>query len=137
MRPDLTDLVLVGHSFGGSVIARFAEEVPDRLHRLIFWNAFVPRRGNSVNDEVPPHHLELFTALAAAAPDNTITLPFEIWRDAFVQDADLTLARTTYETLSTEPFQPMADKLNLTRFYELKIPRSYLATEDTAMPPGE
>src|SRR5271169_1510513 len=48
---DLGDFVLVGHSYGGVVIARLAEEIPDRIRRLVFWNAFVPQAGNSLNDE--------------------------------------------------------------------------------------
>jgi pimeloyl-ACP methyl ester carboxylesterase len=44
----LTDFVLVGHSFGGSEIARTAERLPDRIRRLVFWNAFVPASGTSV-----------------------------------------------------------------------------------------
>jgi hypothetical protein len=44
----------------------------------------------------------------------------------------------SYETLSAEPFQPFVDKLELTRFFELDIPKSFLnATEDIALPPGE
>jgi pimeloyl-ACP methyl ester carboxylesterase len=135
---DLRDVVLLGHSFGGTVIARVAEEVPDRLRRLIFWNAFVPQPGNSLMDEVPPHYAELFHQLAAASDDNTVTLPFPIWREAFIQDADLALAQSTYAQLSPEPFQPFLDKLDLSRFYALETPKTYLnATEDTALPPGE
>ena len=33
---NLSDVVLLGHSFGGTVIARVAEEIPDLLRRLIF-----------------------------------------------------------------------------------------------------
>jgi pimeloyl-ACP methyl ester carboxylesterase len=135
---DLSEVVLVGHSFGGTVIARVAEEVPDRLRRLVFWNAFVPTPGNSLNDELPPHYREMFAQLAAASADNTVEMPFPIWRDAFIQDADLELATSSYAQLSTEPYQPFLDKLDLTRFYELQIPKSYLnATEDNALPQGE
>lgn len=135
---DLRDVVLLGHSYGGTVIARVAEEAPDRLRRLIFWNAFVPAAGNCLLDEVPPHYRELFTQLAAASTDNTVTLPFSIWREAFIQDADLALAKSTYAMLSSEPFGPFQDKLDLTGFYALDIPRSFInATEDTALPPGE
>ncbi|MFC5139456.1 alpha/beta fold hydrolase [Actinomycetospora rhizophila] len=135
---DLSDVVLLGHSFGGTVIARVAEEIPDRLRRLIFWNAFVPAPGNCLDDETPPHYRELFAQLAASTDDDTIMLPFPIWREAFIQDAPLELAQSTYELLSPEPAQPFRDKLALTRFYELQIPRSYInATEDIALPPGE
>ncbi|MHC3001372.1 alpha/beta fold hydrolase [Gordonia sp. GN26] len=135
---DLTDFVLLGHSYGGTVIARLAEEIPDRIQRLIFWNAFVPQPGNSLMDEAPPHYRELFRSLATATDDNTVMLPFPVWREAFIQDADLETATRTYELLSPEPLQPMADKLDLTRFYQSEIPKSYInATEDIALPPGE
>ena len=135
---DLREVVLLGHSFGGTVIARVAEEIPERLRRLIFWNAFVPAPGNSLLDEVPPHYRDLFEQLAASSPDNTVTMPFPIWRDAFIQDADAELAQTTYDALSSEPFQPFVDKLDLVRFYESTLPKSYInATEDAALPPGE
>lgn len=135
---NLADIVLLGHSFGGTVIARVAEEMPDRIHRMVFLNAFVLEPGNCLLDEVPPHFRELFNDLAAESGDNTVMLPFPIWRDAFIQDADLDEARHAYETLSAEPFQPFVDKLELTRFFELDIPKSFLnATEDVALPPGE
>lgn len=135
---DLGDVVLVGHSFGGTVIARVAEEAPDRLRRLVFWNAFVPAPGNSLVDECPPHYRELFAQLAGASADNTVELPFPIWREAFIQDVDLDRAQSTYAELSTEPYPPFLAKLDLTRFYALDIAKSYLnATEDNALPQGE
>ncbi|TSD94241.1 alpha/beta hydrolase [Skermania sp. ID1734] len=135
---DITDAILLGHSFGGTVIARVSEEIPDRIRRLVFWNAFVPQRGNSLLDEVPPHYRDLFGQLAAASDDNTVAMPWDVWREAFIQDADVELARTTFDQLSTEPFTPFTDKLALDRFYKSDIPRSYInATEDTALPPGE
>jgi len=135
---ELDDFVLVGHSFGGSIIARLAEEIPDRIRRLVFWNAFVPLPGNALNDEVPPYYRATFADMASATPDNTITLPYPLWREGFINDADAALARSAYESLSPEPFQAFLDKLDLTRFYATTIPKSYLnCTEDNALPQGE
>lgn len=137
---DLTDVVLLGHSYGGTIIARVFEEIPERIKRLVWWNAFVPAPGNSLFDEVPPHYRELFQALADASDDNTVTMPFPIWRENFINDGDLELAQSTYELLSSEPFQPFVDKLPLEKFYATigTVGRSYInATEDIALPPGE
>jgi pimeloyl-ACP methyl ester carboxylesterase len=135
---DFNDVVLVGHSFGGTVIARVAGEIPERVHRLVFWNAFVPEDGNSLDDEVPPHFRELFAGVAAQSQDNTVMLPYPIWREAFINDADEELARSAYEQLSPEPYRCFTDKLDLGAFYASQIPRSYLnCTEDIALPPGE
>jgi pimeloyl-ACP methyl ester carboxylesterase len=135
---DLSDVVLLGHSFGGTIIAKVAEEIPERLRRLIFWNAFVLEDGHCLNDEVPPQFAEMFDALAGASDDNTVMLPWPIWREVFINDADDALARSAYEQLSPEPYQPFTAKLDLKRFYELQIPRSYInCTEDISLPPGE
>src|SRR6187402_3480394 len=50
---DLRDFVLVGHSYGGTIIAKVAEAVPDRIERLVFWSAFVLLDGQSLLDETP------------------------------------------------------------------------------------
>jgi pimeloyl-ACP methyl ester carboxylesterase len=134
----LRELVVVGHSFGGTIIAKLAEAIPDRVHRLVFWNAFVPLDGHSLVDETPPHYRDMFARMAAASKDNTVMLPYSIWREAFINDADNELARAAYATLSSEPYRGFIDKLDLKKFYSLSVPRSYLnCTEDTALPPGE
>ncbi len=139
---DLNDIVLLGHSFGGTIISRVVQAVPERVKRLIFWNAFVLNDGESLFDNVPPHYQGLFEQFAKESADNTVMLPFPVWREAFMNDADLETATETYARLSPEPFQPIIDKLDMTQFYELiqsgKIACSYLnGTEDTALPPGE
>jgi pimeloyl-ACP methyl ester carboxylesterase len=52
---DADDLVLVGHSYGGMVIAGVADRIPAQVDALVFIDAFVPRDGEScwnlVNDE--------------------------------------------------------------------------------------
>lgn len=135
---DLTDIVLVGHSYGGTIICKVAEAVTPRIRRLVFQNAFVPRDGHSLSDETPPHYQALFERLAAESGNGTVMLPYPIWRDAFINDGDEALARAAYARLNPEPYQPMIDKLDLKRFYQLDTPRSYVNfTEDIALPPGE
>ena len=134
---DLRDAVLLGHSYGGTIVSKVAEAVPERLRRLIYWNAFVLQDGESLLDNVPPHYRALFGDLARASGDNSVTLPFPIWREAFINDADLETAQRTYALLSSEPYQPFVDKLDLKRFATLQIPRSYIScTVDTALPQG-
>lgn len=135
---DLRDFVLVGHSFAGTIICKVAEAIPERIKRLVFWNAFVLQDGNSMMDEVPPQNVTLFDQLSSESADGTIMLPFSIWRERFINDVDLEMARWAYSQLSPEPYQPCKDKLDLKKFYSLQIPRSFLnCTEDIALPPGE
>ena len=45
---DLTNIILVGHSYGGMIITGVADSAPGRIRRLVYWNAFVPNNGESV-----------------------------------------------------------------------------------------
>ncbi|MGW3338620.1 alpha/beta fold hydrolase [Streptomyces sp. NPDC001009] len=46
-RGDGTPLALCGHSYGGMVIAGVADRLGDRLHQLVFIDAYVPDDGDS------------------------------------------------------------------------------------------
>jgi len=134
----LTNIILVGHSFGGTVISKVAEAIPERVRRLVFQNGFVLKDGHSLIDEVPPATAAFFAQMAKESPDNTVMLPFPIWRENFINDGDLEQAERSYAPLSPQPFQPLSDKLDLKKFYSLETPRSYInCTEDIALPPGE
>ncbi|WP_020416971.1 alpha/beta fold hydrolase [Amycolatopsis sp. ATCC 39116] len=50
---DLTDVVLVGHSYAGLVISSVANELPDRIARLVYLDAMVPEDGESAADVLP------------------------------------------------------------------------------------
>lgn len=50
---DLHDVVLVGHSYGGMVVTGVVARLPDRIRRLIYLDAFVPRDGDSVLTLLP------------------------------------------------------------------------------------
>ncbi|WP_245596822.1 alpha/beta hydrolase [Shimazuella kribbensis] len=133
-KKDLNNIVLVGHSFGGTVIAKVAEQVPDRINRLVFFNAFVPKDGESLYDQLPPPIQETFSQLAESS-NGTIMLPFPLFRDAFANTANLEEAKVLYSKISPEPAGPLFQKLDLKKFYSLQIPKSYLnLTEDTANP---
>lgn len=136
---DLDDFILIGHSFGGTIIAKVAEALPERIRRLVFWNAFVLQDGSSLLDEAPPVYQQLIDALGA---DGMFSLPFPVWRETFLNDVDHETALAAYATLCPTPIAMMDVKLELTKFYELiaagSLPASYLnCTDDTAMPHGE
>jgi len=50
---DLSDVVLVGHSYGGMVIAGVADRAPERIARLIYLDADAPLDGQSEFDLMP------------------------------------------------------------------------------------
>ncbi|MGZ9585895.1 alpha/beta fold hydrolase [Paenibacillus marinisediminis] len=137
-RLNLRDIVLVGHSFGGSVIQKVAEQVPDRIKRLVFWDAFVLKDGESVADELPPQTRQAFEQLRAESRDDTIMLPFPLFRDLFVNTATLELAQRMYAGVTPEPAKPLFEKLDLKAFYTLTMPKGYVYFyQDGVLPQGE
>ncbi|MGY4315485.1 pimeloyl-ACP methyl ester carboxylesterase [Bradyrhizobium sp. JR3.5] len=135
---NLNDIVLVGHSYGGMVITGVADAAADRIRRLVYWNAFVPNNGESLNDMVPPHYVGLFDAIHAERGDGSVVLPFPVWREAFINDADLDTAQRAYDQLNPHPLKTFQDKIALrSNPAEMPIAKSYVnCTEDTAMPHG-
>jgi pimeloyl-ACP methyl ester carboxylesterase len=133
---DLGDVVLAGHSYGGMVITGVADRVPERIRCLVYWNAFVPNNSESVNDMLPPYYVAMFDAIAAERGDGSIVLPFPIWREAFINDADIETARRAYKLLNPHPLRTLADKISLaTNPSEMYMPKSYInATEDRSLP---
>lgn len=79
---DLSDVVLVGHSYDGTIISKVVEAIPDRVRRLVYFSAHVLNDGESILDVCPPDHREVLTQLAAASSDNTVMVPFTMWRVA-------------------------------------------------------
>ena len=131
----LKNVVLVGHSFGGMVITGLADRLPPKsIRRLVYCNAFVPNDGESVNDMLPTSFVDLFKQIEAK--DGSISLPYPIWRDGFINDADAKLAKQAFKQLNTHSHQTFKDKIKLrANPADMKISKSYLyCTEDTSIP---
>ena len=134
---DLTDFVLVGHGAAGTIISKVVEAIPERVRRLVFWSAFVLNDGETMLGALP-FDTEGITKMAAESADDTFTMPFELWRDVFINDGDPDLVRSAYEQLSSEPYGPWVEPMDLKRFRQLPTPRSFLVgTEDIVLPPGD
>jgi pimeloyl-ACP methyl ester carboxylesterase len=133
---DLKDVVLLGHSYGGMVITGAADRAPDRIRRLIYWNAFVPNNGESLYDMVPPPYVALFDSIVAQRGDGSVVLPFPIWREAFINDADLATAQKAYNVLNPHPAKTMSEKISIkTNPADMQLAKSYInCTEDTSLP---
>jgi len=96
----LQGVILVGHSFGGTVVQKVAERLPDRIARVVFLDALVLGDGQCVFDNLPADYVALFNDLAGASSDNTMLIPWEIWRDNFIQDAPESVVRSIWQQLS-------------------------------------
>ena len=71
---ELSDVVLCGHSYGGSVITGVADRVPDQIRALVYLDAFVPENGEDLGQyileieddwKIPPMLAEAFNINSA------------------------------------------------------------------------
>ena len=63
---DLSDVVLLGHSYGGMVATGVADRARARIAHLIYLDAFVPQDGQSLFDLVPEEQRQRQQASAAS-----------------------------------------------------------------------
>lgn len=134
---DLTNIILLGHGYAGTIISKVVEVIPERVRRLVFWSAYVLNDGETTLDMLPDSG-EALRQMAADSPDNTFMIPFDMWSDVFINDGDPDLVQRAYAQLSSEPFGPWAEPLKMQKFHSLQIPRSFLVgAADLVMPPGD
>ena len=99
----------------------------------------MPLRSGCLNDIVPPHYVELFENIAAQRGDGSVVLPFPIWREAFINDADLETAKPALcHAPWTSTYVPMAPSPttkcpHTTKSYRPKRPLSELLTRNSSL----
>jgi pimeloyl-ACP methyl ester carboxylesterase len=57
---DLSEVVLVGHSYGGMVVTGAADRCTARIRRIVYLDAFVPENGKCLLDYVVPERAAAF-----------------------------------------------------------------------------
>lgn len=66
---ELTDVILVGHSYGGCVISGVADRMSEKIAALIYLDAFVLEDGQSLHDTLPAAHRQGQLDAAGAVGD--------------------------------------------------------------------
>lgn len=137
---DLRDVVLVGHSMAGPIIARVAEQAPERIAQVIFHDALVPNDGEALTDVIPGL-AEQMVPLAEAEPDFSLPPQWELfqalWADPLAGPsplAELARARQIFEQeLVPEPMAPLFEPITLARFRSLGLPTSFVLCRQDAV----
>ena len=113
---DLKGIVLIGHSYGGMVATGVADRARDRIVKLVYLDAFVPRDGESLFDLLPPE------SRAQRQPDGADEWripPRDMPPDTPEADRAWCLPRRT-----PQPFKTFAQKIKLAS--EPPMPRHYI-----------
>ena len=117
---DLGDVILIGHSYGGMVATAVADRHPDRVSRLVFLDAFVPRHGQSLFDIQPPGMQERMRRAAAETGEGWRVPPNPLPPDTADADAVWFNARRR-----PQPIRTFERPLALTR-PEDDLPRLFI-----------
>lgn len=134
---DLTDVTLIGHSWGGCVITGVANKISERISKVVYWSAFVPD-GTSLLEECPPHYQEMFTQLAEASGTNSVVFPYEVFKAGFMQDASEDVQKLVHGLLVPQPMQYFTTPVPPLDAAALGVEAVYLLSEDDlGLPPGE
>jgi pimeloyl-ACP methyl ester carboxylesterase len=122
---DLSDVVLVGHSYGGMPITLAADRVPERIARLVYLDALAPRDGDTAWTERPD--LERF--MTSHVKDGLIPpIPPEY------VGADPEHYELLRERLTTTPLRCMAEPIALTGA-GASVPRTYVLCAQSGFKP--
>lgn len=140
--------VLVGHSMGGFAISLAADEVPEKVARLVYLSAAVPIEGesmgaathqNTVNDwpAVAGMPYEEFTAMVELPEQGpcVVMTNAEAAAKIFYHDCTPEDQAWAFEHLTPLPIAPAVEPFHLPRFWSTPIPRDFIVcTDDRSHP---
>ena len=117
---DLHNVILVGHSYAGMVIAGVAERAAERLAHLVYLDAFVPQDGQSLLDTLPDGGATVRQQAATAGDGWQVPAGADTFGVTDAADVQWLTARLTPQPLKsfTEPLRlPNPAALALSRTY--------------------
>ena len=120
---DLSNIILVGHSFAGSTISGVADRLKVRINRLIYLDAIILSNGQSPFDIAPDLIVKERISLAQNS-ENQMSIPPPSPEDfgVFDQRKAITLAKS----LTPHPISTFQSKLNITNEIGNGLPLSYI-----------
>ena len=132
------DAVVVGHSMAGAVIPKVAERVPARVGHLVFLAAIVLPDGGSLAGQFPRALRDLFLGYARSGGgvvQYPATMEWARWMGDLPQGDDRVVRALT--RLTPQPLAPWIERVDLSRFYAMRVPRTYIrCLHDQAVPPA-
>jgi pimeloyl-ACP methyl ester carboxylesterase len=116
---DLSDIVLVGHSYGGMVATGLADRVPQRIAQRVYLDAFVPRDGQALFDLISPEARAAMRKAVAEQGGGWRIPPNPVPEDTSEADRAWILPRRVMQPLATfeQPLQLSGAADHLPRSY--------------------
>lgn len=129
---DIQDVILVGHSFAGSVISAVADRIPQHLRHLVYLDAGLLQSGQCPADVPSPEIIAQYKRRAVTRESGVVVLPPPDPAAFGVTDpAQLAEMR---RKLSPHPFRTYFDKLELKNPLGNGVPATYIACTEPLFP---
>lgn len=128
---DLRDIILVGHSYGGMIITGVADQMPGRIKKLVYFEALLPKDGESLCDTMGSNFTKYFTNLVNERGDGWLVPHASADAYGFT---DPEIREWFMSRVTAHPFKSFQDKLYLKNDVVGKIPTVYIkGTRDAMM----
>lgn len=131
---DLSDVTLVGHSFGGNALSGAAERVPDRIAELIYLDSTLISGGERLVDHMSPGKLRERVKAFEAAPDGVAIAPPPAEVFGVLDPADQAWVEAR---LTPHPISTMLSRLPISGRPGNGLPARYIACTDPLYHPHE
>lgn len=120
---ELTDVVLVGHSYSGMVIAGVADRAPERVTRLVYLDAFVPEDGQSLRDIFRPPYGEGVDIETLLVDGWRLPYPFLERPFGITSEVD---KHWVLDKITPQPVNTLLEAVRFTNGGAPTIPRTYI-----------
>ena len=129
----LDDVILVGHSYAGVVVTAVADRMPQRISRLVYLDALVPKAGQSAYDCAGPLFRERIEGLVKTQGEGWyIPIPTAERMGLFLQeDIDFAMPR-----LVPHPARTFAEAVSLKSPWGKPVRRTYINCIGKSTPGG-
>lgn len=132
-RHDLTDVVLVGHSFGGVTVPKVMALIPERIRRAVLLSAVIPKHRTRALDQIDP---TVRTTVESGIADGVYSVDTDSARAMLCNDADEGQSAFILDHVVDDAAALLAEPVDLGG-YRLPVPRSYVrTTDDRCYPPA-
>lgn len=121
-------VVLLGHSMGGMIITQVAEQIPEKIEKLVYLCAFLPKNGQSLFELASSDTESLIGPnLMPSADGLTVSLPPAILVQTFAVDASEEIKKEVAKT-RPEPLAVFQATAKITDANFGRVPKYYITT---------
>lgn len=120
---DLTEIILIGHSYGGAVISGVAEKVPNRIKKLVYLDACIPQNNKSIFDIIPGLENIFRKRTQISQGKDWIVEPFDPKNWGITKEEDLQWIKSR---LSPMPIHTHDEPINISNFERSNMPKTFI-----------